>query len=947
MADENENIQYSFTGDSTELVAASQQAISALSSYEGALSRVENTLAQYNQVMSLFFQGLSALLRYLQQVNSATTEQATQARSGASSTEIWEAATRQAALALSGFNSSLALVVQGTKQVDDANKKSKTNWTEIYDSIMSAKRALEQIKTPAIDVSGALSGISSSLQSAVSAAKTFLGIDLAGVFKDAVTESMNYIENLNLFTVVMGEAVDSGMEFVNTMQSMYGLDPSSILRYTSSFQELAIAAQMSDKAAASLSTGMMSLATDVSSLYNIDIESAAQRMRSAMLGMQKSASQLGVDIRTTTLQFYAQQLGIQGNVRNMSEANREALRYIAMVEQLSFANGDWAKTIESPSNQLRILKEQLTQLARAIGNLFLNSIAKVLPYINGLVMALREMLTYVGTLLGLDWSGEIQGSTSQVEDLTGSINDTEDAIDSATEAAKKMVAPFDELNVISDTPSSGSNKSSGDQDSMGLDPALEDAISKLGGGLTDVRMKAVEVKDKILDLFRTKDGNLYPILSKIRDIVEHLRTLFDTLKKKISEALKFDNSGDKILGNLLGIVEDLVSWFDNLITITTEWLDGVDFGPLAESLANLSGALRNLFQTGEDSSEGFYQNVILPLAQWVIEDALPDIINAIANGLQWFADHPEVAAIIAGIAAAIAIVVGAITLFNTVMTIASTVIGIVQTVSAPVLLIIAAIIVVIGLLIAAIVMVLTHLDEIKAWVQDKFPAIYNIISSVVKGIKTALAVAWSVIKSKLKDAFQFVKDILYVGFKNAKNVFKDLFSIIEGLLTGNWTKVWKSAVNVVIDLLNILIGALGSALLWIARRVGYWLDKLGSFVSKIGDLMGKSWGWHLDLDKLDISKIQIPRLASGGVVNKPTNAIVGEGKYDEAIIPLGNSPQLNDMLDRFAEKVNRTGADSTVKVYIGDSEWDAFTYKSSLRGKSRVGEPVIGGATRG
>ena len=72
--------------------------------------------------------------------------------------------------------------------------------------------------------------------------------------------------------------------------------------------------------------------------------------------------------------------------------------------------------------------------------------------------------------------------------------------------------------------------------------------------------------------------------------------------------------------------------------------------------------------------------------------------------------------------------------------------------------------------------------------------------------------------------------------------------------------------------------------------------------------------------------------------------MIGEGKYDEMVMPLDDSPQMNDFIDKIVEAINKDDPSPQpveVKVYIGDKEYDAYTYKASERGKKIVGKQPI------
>ena len=167
-----------------------------------------------------------------------------------------------------------------------------------------------------------------------------------------------------------------------------------------------------------------------------------------------------------------------------------------------------------------------------------------------------------------------------------------------------------------------------------------------------------------------------------------------------------------------------------------------------------------------------------------------------------------------------------------------------------------------------------------------------------------------------------------------------MYLIIRAILT--IVNIVKAPINLVIGIINAFIAAIETALNWVISGINKISFKVPDWVPGIG---GKKFGFNLS--KIDWGRI--PYLAKGGVVTGPTPAMIGEGKYDEMVMPLGNSPQENDFVDKIVDAINNNPGSGNssieVRVFIGDKEFDAFTYKASERGKKIVGkQPVkIGG----
>ena len=288
-------------------------------------------------------------------------------------------------------------------------------------------------------------------------------------FGKAINSINDYIENMNLFNVSMGEFYEEAKEYAELIQDRMGIDASEWMRGQGVFMAMATGFGLANDKAYELSKGMTELSYDMSSFYNIDITEALTKMRSAMAGEIEPLRQLGISLTEATLQEIALKNGIQKKVNAMTEAEKAQLRYIAIVQSASSQGviGDFAKTLESPANALRILKQQITLLGRSIGSVLLPILQQVLPYVQAFVKVVTTAITKLATFLGFkmpEWSNG---------DWSSEVSDTANALDTATENAKKLkkqMFGFDELNVITNPQtSSGSGASAGVGGDLGLD----------------------------------------------------------------------------------------------------------------------------------------------------------------------------------------------------------------------------------------------------------------------------------------------------------------------------------------------------------------------------------------------------------------------------------------------------------------------------------------------
>lgn len=315
-----------------------------------------------------------------------------------------------------------------------------------------------------------------------------------------------------------GFDIDTAGNATYTGQKNLGMNPDTVMNYQAMFAQVSESIGVAEESALNFSTALTMLGTDWASLRNTTFEQAFEKFASALAGQSRAVRAFGIDITNATLQEYAYKYGLTGAISEMNQATKAQLRLLAILDQSKVAYGDLANTMESPANQLRMLKQNFSNLARTIGNLFLPIVKKVLPYINGLVMAMQRLFAWVGGLLGINLSGinsSIGGASNGIEDLVGGADDAEDALNGANDAAKKLkntVLGFDELNQLND-PTSGSNSGSGSGGTGGGSAILDEEIQKAleeyqkawDEAFGRMENKAQEVADRICAAFKRGD----------------------------------------------------------------------------------------------------------------------------------------------------------------------------------------------------------------------------------------------------------------------------------------------------------------------------------------------------------------------------------------------------------------------------------------------------------
>ena len=822
----------------------------------------------------------------------------------------------------------------------------------------AAKKATSQNK----GLTAALGALSGGFGKVAKAGLAIIGgVKIGEWMGEATKQSINLIETLNLFSVAMGKSLDKGLQFVDAMQEIYGMDPSNIYRYAGYFYQLTDAIGMTDEASASLSLSMTKAANDIASLFNQDIETVVNNLASGMQGMSRAVRKYGMDIRATTLQQTALAYGITEQVESMSEANRMALRYITMMNQVRNATqqvskstkdasntvGDFANNIETPANQLRIFKEQITQLGRAIGNFFVVPLGKALAYINGFIMALRMAINFIGSLLGIVQQDAQQITAgSDLDDTAKSISGIGSAAKDAKKQMDQLVAPFDELNILQEQQADSSSGGGGGLGADTLDPNLLKALQDMELSLDNIRMKANKVRDAILEFlgFKVDGGKI--IDWDFDTFINNLEKAFSTLPQWFQD----------LVTNIVNIVQTIVApLWDNIIkpvvdTVTNGILHA--FNTLKEPISSLFSTVFADFKELIDSSWGPTVESIggfLEPVLHTVSSLWQNFINIVASGVQtvekiW---HDTLEPIVALAFEAVQ------ALFNYLGTVWETVIGPlleyigdgVETLWTDTLMPILELVMdVLGNLVEAVLGFWNNvLMPLVTWLAEHLGPVFT---NVFKGI-------WTVVQQVITNIGNIIKGLL--------QTLKGLTDFLAGVFTGDWERAWKGIVNIFVGIGNTLISVAESIINTIISLVNKAVsfiyntivDMINGFLKSIGALarfLGIPVDVQITAPPPQIPTLHMPRipmLAKGGVVDSPTMAMIGEGQYDEAVVPLGNSPQMQDLVQQIADAVNKPDDGKTpqqpveVRVYIGGKEWDAEVYQSARRGATAVGaQPV-------
>lgn len=287
---------------------------------------------------------------------------------------------------------------------------------------------------------------------------------------------------------------------------------------------------------------------------------------------------LGYAIDAATLQQVAYEHGITDSVNSMTQAQKSQLRYIAIMEQSTNVMGDLARTSQTPANAIRILQQQITQLTRALGNLLIPMLQKLLPIVQAVVESATEAIQKIAVLVGfelptIDYSG--------LDGITSSATDAEDALEGTTDAVnelKRATLGIDELNILSNNSASSSITSN----DLGIDLSDwdYDFLSGIQKEADDLKETAGEILDTVVNI---------GIAVAAWKIADAFVSGFSTLSKTISEIKSADISNVSLSAGIALTVTSVVIGFKSGYKV------GYDGGSAADMagmlLSPLAGAL--------------------------------------------------------------------------------------------------------------------------------------------------------------------------------------------------------------------------------------------------------------------------------------------------------------------------------------------------------------------
>ncbi|MEG0877435.1 MAG: hypothetical protein RSF00_02045, partial [Oscillospiraceae bacterium] len=736
---------------------------------------------------------------------------------------------------------------------------------------------------------------------------------VASVIGGWVTKSNEYVENVNLFTVSMGKYAGEAMKYAQKVQNAIGIDVSGWIRNQGVLMDMTRGFGVAEDTAYRMSQALTQLIYDYSSLYNIDFATSSQKVQSALAGEIEPVRRLGKDLSIMGLQTVGAKLsieqmaqswsdetlaqvaatnGLKININAMTQAEKSQLRAIALLQQSKTAIGDMSRTLDSPSNQMRILNEEILLLKRSLGNMFIPILIKIVPYVQAFVMVLTDAAQAVANFLGfklptIDYSG--------MEGLSSGADNAAESLGNAAAAAKKLkdyTLGIDELNVISkDTGAQGGATGGG---AGGGNLGLDNKIKELSEEYEKVFAKNLEDAKNRVDEIKEQIKSIIPIVAAVGVAFAAIKIGTDIMK--FFTLINASGAGSALATIGTGISTAFAGISAPIVAIT------------AAVLAFAAG-LAYVYATNEDVRDSFsnaaqmFSSSFTPLLTFLSDTVLPNLSLGWKNFLvilqpimAWletvFASVwndfiiPAIEHISKDVIPSLTLVFK--NLWNNVLVPLGNFIG---SVLAPVF-------AVIGNVLTAlwkniIVPLGQAIGSVLATAFDGIVSILNeTVIPVVGKVITTFQYLWSnvflPICGFLRDIFSpvFTEVFDSIGriINNLKQVFTGIITFVTGVFTLNWEKAWKGVSDVfsgiwqsLTEILKIPINGVISIFEGLANKI---IDCFNIIKNSINSLKinipswlgGGTFGFNLQMTE----HLNIPRFAMGGFPERGQMFIANE-----------------------------------------------------------------------
>lgn len=466
----------------------------------------------------------------------------------------------------------------------------KKNSKVLDETAKKAKKLGQETKQASKQIKSATTGIAASFKSLLTSMLPFM--TLMGAFnllKTSTTEAMDAIETTNMYMAVFGDRASDMDTFIKDVNKSMGLGIGQTKQFTAIIGQMGKAMGMTTDESMSMAQSMAKMAGDISSFYNVDVAQAQEDLRSALSGSNEVLTKYGIVLREDTIKQYAYANGIARTGAELTASQRAAALTAMVYKQLGQANGDMAKTMDTPAGRARRLSVALADLRVALGNVVLPIWNAVMPGLIALANALTAVFNKIASVIngilslfgmelktggggGLVEDAQSIGTSLSdgLDNASGGAGDVADSLADGAKSAKEIASGLmgiDQLNVLSSNKDSGGGSGSGGSGGAG------------GGVGSDFGDLGFSVEQS--------ENNANDLASKIPAWMERLAKIF---KNSFDKSFNYDMF-DEFVNNCKRVGQSIVDIFgNNDLQIATNALNTT----LVAELGSLVGAVSTL-----------------------------------------------------------------------------------------------------------------------------------------------------------------------------------------------------------------------------------------------------------------------------------------------------------------------------------------------------------------
>ena len=490
--------------------------------------------------------------------------------------------------------------------------------------------------------------------------------------KESVKLASDIQEVQNVIDVTFGQGAAEIEEFAKSAAEAFGLSELSAKQYTGTMGAMLKSSGLATSAAQEMSLALSGLTGDMASFYNLDTDTAFEKIRSGISGETEPLKQLGINMSVANLEAYALSQGITKSYSAMSQAEQVLLRYNYLLSVTGDAQGDFARTSGSFANQIRLLQLNFDQLRISVGSALIPIAQAVLPSINAIIAGLTKLANVFAQVTALLFgkSAEVKAA-SGVAVSAGAAADATDRLAESTAGAggaaknaakdmKGVLTGFDELNILASAAADSMDDAAGGMGGAGgIDagageleiPSYESEIGEID--------QLGQAYESLGELFNAALQSVIDGLPALRESLLSAADSFNEFNQKLYDAFTFPGVKEKVeqLGRELAeVLNDFVNEIDwelwgrtlgaglNLgLQFLTEFIYTFDWINLGNKLAELVNGLvyevdwydfgRLLwtnFKIGLETFAGFILGLDMP----ALAQAASDIIMGFFNSMQ-------------------------------------------------------------------------------------------------------------------------------------------------------------------------------------------------------------------------------------------------------------------------------------------------------------------------